>query len=394
MSVPPEIFGEDYLHFYADLFGAERSDADAEVVARLLSIETGMRIIDVPCGEGRIAGRLARRGAEVVGIDASERFIALAREQYPEATFELGDMRSLAYDAEFDAVVNWFTSFGYFDPPTNDAVLAGFARALCPGGRLLLELHNPGHLARMLEVTGGRAGIAVERDGELMVDTVSYDEGTARSLTRRYVVRGGRVQTLEFSLEQVPAPQLVRRLRGAGFNDVRLFGRAGGPFVPAGPRLIAVARRVPEGPAPRVSLREVDAGNVRAVCELELAPGQQTYVAPSAYTLAEAAYDPQAWVRAIYADGDLAGLVAMIADTETPRYFLVRLMIDAARQHEGLGRAAVGLLAEHVRNLPGATHLETSCVPGPGGPLGFYAALVFEDTGRVEHGETVLRLAL
>jgi hypothetical protein len=41
-------------------------------------------------------------------------------------------------------VVNWFTSFGYFDAATNDAVLAGFAHALLPEGRLALELLNPG----------------------------------------------------------------------------------------------------------------------------------------------------------------------------------------------------------------------------------------------------------
>jgi SAM-dependent methyltransferase len=202
-----------------------------------------MRVLDVPCGEGRIAGRLARRGCEVVGLDSNERFLALGRERYPEVDFERRDMRHLPYEAEFDAVVNWFTSFGYFDAATNDSVLAGFARALLPGGRLALELHNPGRLTRLLELTRGTSATVVERDGDLLVDRVTYDQAERRSHTERFIVRGGQVRKLEFSLEQVPAPQLVERLHSAGFREVQLFGQGGGPFEAEGPRLIALAQR-------------------------------------------------------------------------------------------------------------------------------------------------------
>jgi len=243
MTVPPELFDDDYLYFYADVLDDERSDADAEVVARLLSLRPGMRVLDVPCGEGRIAGRLAQRGCEVVGLDSSRPFLALARDRYPEVTFEHGDMRALPYDGEFDAVVNWFTSFGYFDAATNDAVLAGFARALRPGGRLAIELLNPARLVALLALTGGTTAMVVERDGDLMVDRATYDPVDRRSHTERFVVRDGRVRKIEFSLEQVPAPQLVRRLQDAGFGDVQLFGRDGATFEPEGPRLIAVGRR-------------------------------------------------------------------------------------------------------------------------------------------------------
>ena len=79
MSVPEELFDEDYLYFYADVLGAERSDGDAELIARLLDLKPGIRVLDVPCGEGRISGRLAARGCDVVGIDATARFVGLAR---------------------------------------------------------------------------------------------------------------------------------------------------------------------------------------------------------------------------------------------------------------------------------------------------------------------------
>ncbi len=199
MTVPPELFEDSYLYFYGgDL--EQRSDADAALIARLLALREGARVLDVPCGHGRIAGRLADRGYEVVGIDYTEHFLELARERWPKVRFEHGDMRSLEADAEFDAVVNWFTSFGYFDRETNDAVLRSFARALRPDGQLLLECHNPGRLKRLIE--------------------------------------------------QIPAPQLVERLKRAGFGDVRLFGAGGGAFEEIGPRLIAVAQRRLRAPRP------------------------------------------------------------------------------------------------------------------------------------------------
>jgi SAM-dependent methyltransferase len=243
MGVPPELFDEDYLYFYEAVLGADRSDADAEVVARLLGLEPGMRVLDVPCGEGRIAGRLAARGCEVVGVDITDLFLELGRERYPAVRFEHVDMRELLYEREFDAIVNWFTSWGYFDPPTNDLVLSALARALRPGGRLVIGLHNPGRLARLVELAGGASATVTERGDDLMVDRITYDEAEGRSHTDRFIVRGGHVRRVEFSLEQVPAAELERRLKQAGFSSVRLLGAGGGQFAPEGPRVIAVAER-------------------------------------------------------------------------------------------------------------------------------------------------------
>jgi diamine N-acetyltransferase len=303
-------------------------------------------------------------------------------------------MRALRFDGEFDAVLNWFTSFGYFEPPENDQALAGFARALRPGGWLLLEMHNPWRLVRSLQIAGGSTGYVLDRDGAIMADRITYDEATRRSRTERFMVRDGRLRRLEFTLEQVPAPRLIRRLHRAGFGEVRLFGHDGERFEADGRRLIALAQKGPKPEPQAAALREVDNDNVRAICELKLAPGQERYVAPSAYTLAEAAADPRAWVRAIYSGEEPVGLLCLLTETAPSRYFLVRFMIGAEHQGRGLGRGAIALLVAHVRGMRGATQLETSCVPGPESPAGFYRRLGFENTGRVEHGENVLALTL
>ena len=75
----------------------------------------GARLLDVPCGNGRITNELARRGFEMTGIDISRDFITEASGENPKATFQVGDMRSLNFSGEFDGAFCWGNSFGYFE---------------------------------------------------------------------------------------------------------------------------------------------------------------------------------------------------------------------------------------------------------------------------------------
>ena len=144
----------------------------------------------------------------------------------------------------------------------------------------------------------------------------------------------------------------------------------------------------------KVTLREVTAANVRAVCELELASGQERYVAPAAYSIAESHYEPTSWLRAIYAGEEIVGLVLLSLDVDKPEYAIWRFMVAAPHQRKGYGSKALELVVGHVRTLPGATELFTSYVPGQSDPSGFYLRSGFEETDVVEEGERVLRLRL
>jgi len=85
----------------------------------------------------------------------------------------------------------------------------------------------------------------------------------------------------------------------------------------------------------------------------------------------------------------------MLSDNaDAPEYFLWRLMIADGYQHRGYGRRAVGQLIEYVRTRPNATELLVSYHPGEGGPRDFYLSLGFQDTGKIDDGEVVLRLPL
>jgi diamine N-acetyltransferase len=142
---------------------------------------------------------------------------------------------------------------------------------------------------------------------------------------------------------------------------------------------------------PEVSLRPITNDNVRAVCDLELAPGQEDLIAPAATTIAEAHYEPtENLVQAIYVDETPAGLVAVLF--EDPPY-LVRFMVDAAHQRQGFGTRALELLYEELR-ARGYEELTVSWNPREGGPGDFWRGQGFAETGQVTYGEPVGRLAL
>ena len=105
----------------------------------ILALPSGSRIVDVPCGQGRHAHLLAEAGFRVDGLDYSPHLIARANDRGtgPTLRYLRGDMRRLParWTSRFDAVVNLFTSFGFFASPQDDArTIAEFARVLRPGG--------------------------------------------------------------------------------------------------------------------------------------------------------------------------------------------------------------------------------------------------------------------
>lgn len=156
------------------------------------------------------------------------------------------------------------------------------------------------------------------------------------------------------------------------------------------------ATDAPEAPSARspVSLREIDAGTVRSICELSVREDQKEFVAPNAISIAQAHFSENAWLRAVYAGEVPVGFVMLFDQADPPEYYLWRFMIDARYQRLGFGRRAIELLLEYLRQRPNATQLKTSVVPGEGSPQGFYEQLGFELTGEWEEGEAVMRLRL
>jgi ubiquinone/menaquinone biosynthesis C-methylase UbiE len=237
-----QVFDEDYLYFY-ERRAAEVTEADVDAIWRLLELKRGATLLDLACGHGRIANRLADRGVRVAGLDAPALFLEWARQEAASRGLEVeyvhGDMRSLPWeDGCFDRVLSWFTSFGYFDDPDNRRVLREARRVLRPEGVLLIENNN---LAELLP--RWLPSVVIERDGDLMIDRGTFDPTTGRATTERTVVRDGRVRRFSFSVRIFIAAELRDWLLDAGFHTVEFFDHAAESLTAHSSRMVTVARR-------------------------------------------------------------------------------------------------------------------------------------------------------
>ena len=126
----------------------ERNFLEAEYISfliRLAEKKLGVKykkILDLACGVGRHHKFLRENGFEIYGVDSSRELIRLAKEKNKnfENFYKVEDMRRIDYRAEFDVVLNWYTSFGYFSDKENKLVLENIYKALKPSGIFILEL--------------------------------------------------------------------------------------------------------------------------------------------------------------------------------------------------------------------------------------------------------------
>ena len=120
------------------------SDLGGEIMA-WLAPQPGERILDLGCGDGVLTAALAATGAVVTGVDTSEDLLAAARGRGLDV--RPMDGQALGFASEFDAVfsnaaLHWMTKA--------DAVVAGVARALKPGGRFVAEFGGHGNVSAIV----------------------------------------------------------------------------------------------------------------------------------------------------------------------------------------------------------------------------------------------------
>ncbi len=126
--------GDEYQRRFDRL--AERG-ADVHGEADLVMTYAPTRVLDAGCGTGRVAIELARRGVEVIGVDADPSMIATARRRAPELSWVESSLVGLALDERFDLVV-MAGNVPLFTPEGTEAdLVAGCAQHLEPGGRLI-----------------------------------------------------------------------------------------------------------------------------------------------------------------------------------------------------------------------------------------------------------------
>jgi SAM-dependent methyltransferase len=219
----------------------ERTEHEVSFVAEQLP--PGGRVLDLACGTGRVSAPLVARGFDVAGLDISQRALGIAREVLPDADLRHGDMRNLPWpDASFDAVVNLWTAFGYFETQEEDEqALAEIARVLKPGGRFVLDTVNAVGLMRMLRAQGWDE----LEDGTFFLENRAFDVATGRMTAAWTFLKDGRRTELSFDHRLYSAAEYNVLFRRAGLEPVAWFGDFdGGPLTIDTFRLVAVAERL------------------------------------------------------------------------------------------------------------------------------------------------------
>ena len=134
---------------YIERIGAaDLADAEDRELVRSWAAEVHGPVLDAGCGPGHWSAFLQALGVQVEGVDATPEFVEHARRAWPGVDFRIGDLRRLDLaDRSLGGIFAWF-SLIHTDPEEVPAVLSGFARALRPGGSLLLGFFSGDRLQR------------------------------------------------------------------------------------------------------------------------------------------------------------------------------------------------------------------------------------------------------
>jgi ubiquinone/menaquinone biosynthesis C-methylase UbiE len=209
-----------------------------------MGLPVGSRILDVPCGQGRHTHLLAENGFDVDGLDYSKELLAIARRRGagPALRYTRGDMRKMParWSKRFDAVLNLFTSFGFFAHPADDVVVVReFARVLKRGGLLIWHGGSrDGVMARFLARdwwSTKNTLFAHEREFDPLAGIL-----TVRSTWRR----GSKTGTREHRLRLYTATRLAELFAEAGLIVESAYeGFGDKPVLRTSSEMLLVARK-------------------------------------------------------------------------------------------------------------------------------------------------------
>lgn len=223
----------------------EIAPEEVDAIISLLGIEPEMEVLDLCCGVGRHSLELARRGYRVTGIDRTAAYLKIARDKAMAEDLELefvqADMRRFVRAGSFDAAINLYTSFGFFEDAAEDQqVIDNLYRSLRPGGTLVMEMMGKEVLARIFLPRDWQE----LPDGSLFLQEREVTRDWTWMENRWILIKDGQRSEYAVSHRVYDGEGLKALLLNAGFESVSLYGGLGGePYDREARRLTALARK-------------------------------------------------------------------------------------------------------------------------------------------------------
>jgi len=211
------------LDFWRAAVPSAHSDAEAAFLAEELSAAPPARLLDVPCGDGRLASRLLARGYQVTGVDIAAENIAYCRANSPadaRAAWIEADMQGLPVEGPFDGAYCWGNSFGYLDYPGQQEFLQRVAAVLRPGARFVVDVSVAAEtlLPQLEERAWYEAG------GIYFLIENHLAPAESRLDTTCTFLWSGRQEVRQFSHFFYTVAEVRRMLAAAGFDTAALYG--------------------------------------------------------------------------------------------------------------------------------------------------------------------------
>lgn len=245
----PKNWWENFFHgvaldFWRAAISEEQTRAEADFINSQLQLPVGACILDVPCGNGRLAIELGAFGFELTGIDLATEFLEEARTNAAARGVSVdwcpGEMRALPWTSEFDGAFCFGNSFGYLTDDENADFLQAVSRTLKPGARFILDAPAVAEclLPHFLEKRTIQLG-----DITATIDT-SYDHEQARMFSSFTFVQNGVEDRRASSQRVYTYKELAALLRAAGFELVAAYGSlTEEPFKMGAHRLLLIIER-------------------------------------------------------------------------------------------------------------------------------------------------------
>lgn len=185
-------------------------------------------LLDVPCGNGRLAIELATRGFRLTAIDLSETFLKKARAEGERRILRIAwehrEMRELDGQNRYRGAFCFGNSFGYLDDGDNAEFLKAVNRVLVPGTRFVLDASSVAENV----IPGFRPHTEMKIGDILFVEDNRYDHETGRLETDYTFVRGNQAEKKFGSHRLYTYREFKARLAEAGFEDCQAFGSIDG----------------------------------------------------------------------------------------------------------------------------------------------------------------------
>jgi SAM-dependent methyltransferase len=239
-----DAFWETWAPFMFSKERLENAPAEVTNIISLLKINPGASILDLCCGPGRHSLEFARRGFSVVGVDRTRIYLDKARKQAEDEGLNVEliqeDMRNFCKPGAFDAVINLFTSFGFFqDKGEDELVVKNVYRSLKEEGVFVIDMAGKEVIARIF-----RERDWSEEDGVIFLEERKVTKDWSWMENRWILIKGDKREEFRFSHRPYSAVELSLLLKESGFSTISIYGDlAGSPYDHKAKRLVAVARK-------------------------------------------------------------------------------------------------------------------------------------------------------